>query len=255
MALGNGTRCAARRWLEHLPVADIPRLRALFTHHPDYADLTPVQYADGLAWLLREGLVTPDGRSAVQFGLPKQRDPSAAERVHTARWNPDAEAVRRATGLAGELAVIRLLEQSGSVRLDHVAAVSDAFGYDIEVESQGGHVGHVEVKSTTDPTRLRIHLTRHEYEVMCSDPDWLLAAVLVGTHGDALHVVTVSREWLIRASPADRDHRGGWESARFDVPGHVMASGIVRLDGRQLLADPPLKEVWGVSKAVRSLFP
>lgn len=250
-APGEGTRRAARRWLEHLPVADIPRLRSLFTHHPDYSDLTPVQYADGLAWLLRQGLITPDGRSLVRFSAhERQWDRAAASRVSQVRWTPDADTARRETGAAGERAVVRLLELSGSAHLVHVAALSDAYGYDIQAESKDGAVGHIEVKATTDPTRLRVHLTRHEYEVMCRDPDWLLTAVLVGAHGDALNVVTVSRDWLVLAAPEDRDRHGQWESARFSIPDHVLTPGIVTPDGSRLVPGTlaPFKPVWGSSR-------
>ncbi|WP_442819211.1 protein NO VEIN domain-containing protein [Streptomyces sp. NBC_01236] len=249
-APGEGTRRAARRWLEHLHVADIPRLRSLFTHHPDYSDLTPVQYADGLAWLLRQGLITPDGRSLVRFSAHEQRDRAAAARVSQVRWTPDADTARRETGAAGERAVVRLLELSGSPHLVHVALLSDAYGYDIQAESKDGAVGHIEVKATTDPTRLRVHLTRHEYEVMCRDPDWLLTAVLVGAHGDALNVVTVRRDWLVLAAPEDRDHHGQWESARFSIPDHVLTPGIVTADGSRLVPGTlaPFKPVWGSSR-------
>ncbi|CAM5592753.1 hypothetical protein SBADM41S_02787 [Streptomyces badius] len=59
---GDGTREAARRWLIYLRIADVSRVRTLFTHHPRYADLTPVQYAEGLAWLRRTDLVSGAGR-------------------------------------------------------------------------------------------------------------------------------------------------------------------------------------------------
>lgn len=94
MALGEGTLRAARRWLEQLQVAEISRARALFTHHPDYADLTPVQYADGLAWLLRSGLVSADGRPNVKVGVPERRG------VAGGRWTLEAETRRREIGAA-----------------------------------------------------------------------------------------------------------------------------------------------------------
>lgn len=245
-APGEGTRRAARRWLEHLHVADIPRLRSLFTHHPDYSDLTPVQYSDGLAWLLRQGLVTSNGRPLVRVGVHERRDKAAAFNIAEVRWNPAAEAARRETGTAGEQAVIRLLELSGA-DVVHMAALSDAYGYDVRAVSREGAVGHIEVKATTDPTRLRVHLTRHEYEVMRRDPDWLLTVVLIGAQGDALNVVTVSRDWLSLAAPEDTDRHAQWESACFSVPDHVLERGVVCADGRRLVSDAvaPFMPVWG----------
>ncbi|MFJ1606585.1 protein NO VEIN domain-containing protein [Streptomyces sp. NPDC088253] len=229
-------------------MADIARLRSLFTHHPDYSDLTPVQYADGLAWLLREGFVAPNGRPLVRVSAHEQRDRTAAFDVAQVRWNPAMEAARRETGAAGEQAVVRLLELSGAAQIVHVAALSDAYGYDVQVESDEGVVGHIEVKATTDPTRLMVHLTRHEYEVMCRDPHWLLAAVLVGVRGDALCVVTVSRDWLTLAAPEDTDRHGHWESTCFSIPDHALTPGVVSADGNRLVLDAfaPLMPIWGL---------
>ncbi|MET8692732.1 DUF3883 domain-containing protein [Streptomyces bauhiniae] len=255
MTPGEGTRRAARRWLAYLEVADIPRVRSLFTHHPDYSDLTPVQYADGLAWLLSRGLITSDGHSLVKADWGEQRDGEAALEGVPVQWSPALEAARRETGTAGERAVIRLLELSGAARVVHVAALSDAYGYDVHTEPGDGTAGHIEVKATTDPTRLVIHLTRHEYEVMCGDPDWLLAAVLVGADGGALNVVTVSRDWLSTAAPQDRDRRGQWESARFRIPDHAVMPGILHASGRRLVPEAiaPYLPVWGLSQSSSAL--
>ncbi|MFD9329125.1 DUF3883 domain-containing protein [Streptomyces sp. NPDC060065] len=232
-------------------MADIPRLRSLFTHHPDYSDLTPVQYADGLAWLLKQGLVTPNGRPLVRVGGHDGRGKAAAFNIAQVRWTAAAEDARSETGAAGEQAVLRLLEENGSAHVIHVAALSDAYGYDVHAESPEGAVGHIEVKATTDPTRLTVHLTRHECEVMRRDPDWLLAAVLIGAHGDALNVVTVGREWLSLVAPEDTDRRGRWESACFSVPDYVLTRGVVRADGRRMVPDAvaPFMPVWGLSQA------
>ncbi|MGW3113838.1 protein NO VEIN domain-containing protein [Streptomyces sp. NPDC001091] len=255
MAPGEGTRRAARRWLEYLEVADVPRVRSMFTHHPDYSDLTPVQYADGFAWLLSRGLITSDGHSLIKTDVREQHDSEAALDGAPVQWNPAAEAARRETGTAGERAVIRLLELSGAARVVHVAAVSDAYGYDVHTELGNGGAGHIEVKATTDPTRLVVHLTRHEYEVMRADPDWLLAAVLVGADGDALNVVTVSRDWLTTAAPEDRNRRAQWESARLSVPDHAVMPGILDASGRRLVskAIAPYLPVWGLPRAPSAL--
>ncbi|MFJ3643496.1 protein NO VEIN domain-containing protein [Streptomyces sp. NPDC090108] len=248
MAPGEGTRRAALRWLEYLDVADIPRVRSLFTHHPDYSDLTPVQYADGLAWLVSRGLITPGGRSLIKVNPSEQHDRDAALHIAQVRWTPDVEAARRETGIAGERAIVQLLERSGAARTVHVAAISDAYGYDVHAELRDGAVGHIEVKATTDPTRLVVHLTRPEYEVMRRDPDWLLTAVLVGSDGCALNVVTVCRDWLSTAAPKDRDRHAHWESARFSIPEHAVVPGILGTGGRTLVPEAiaPFMSVWGL---------
>ncbi|MFH8606600.1 DUF3883 domain-containing protein [Streptomyces sp. NPDC018029] len=248
MLLGEGTRRAAIRWLEILRIADVPRARTLFTHHPDYADLTPEQYAVGLRWLHRTGLLDWRGRPAVRVAGYEDPDSAAASRIAQMKWDESAEAARRIVGTVGEVAVLRLLKRGDAARIVHAAAVSDALGYDIEAESRDGVVAHLEVKATTDPTRLVIHLTRNEYEVMCRDENWLLVAVLIGVQEQALHVVTVDREWLSYAAPADRDMRGAWESVRYSVPADAMTPGLVRGDGSRFLpaVAAPFMPLWGM---------
>ncbi|MGC5411634.1 protein NO VEIN domain-containing protein, partial [Streptomyces sp. DT225] len=84
-------------------------------------------------------------------------------------WSRAGEQARRAVGAAGEQALLRLLRDGGVPHVRHVAAESDAYGYDIQAARSASERAHIEVKSTTDPTRLVIHLTRHEYEVMATD--------------------------------------------------------------------------------------
>lgn len=248
MPLREGTRRAVLRWLEALGVADVPRARALFTHHRDYADLTPVQYADGLAWLLRTGLVDHSGRPVVSVQGYDHPEGATVPPIARMKWDESAEAARQAAGTAGELAILDLLAIGGAVRAVHVAAVSDMHGYDIEASSPEGAVAHLEVKATTDPTRLVIHLTRHEYEVMRRDEDWLLAAVLIDRQGRALNVVSVDREWLRCAAPLDRDRHGAWESARYSVPAYAMEPGLVKGDGSLVIPTVvlPLMPLWGL---------
>ncbi|MYV59670.1 DUF3883 domain-containing protein, partial [Streptomyces sp. SID4931] len=51
--------------------------------------------------------------------------------------------------------------------------MSDAFGFDIAATTPLGEHLHLEVKATTDPTRLVVHLSRHESDVMSADPRWV----------------------------------------------------------------------------------
>lgn len=242
------TRRAALRWLAQLRVAGVPRTQVLFTHHPRYADLTPAQYAEGLAWLRRTGMVTAVGRPLVDISESELRDAGAASAIPRIRWSLAAEEARKRTGEAGEQALLGLLRRGGVSRVRHVAAESDAYGYDIEAALSVTELAHLEVKSTTDPTRLVVHLTRHEYEVMTTDSQWSLAAVLVGADGSALHVATVSRRWLYSAVPEDRIKDGRWESARLAVPVQAIMPGISTGTGRMLLPDGslPSQPVWGL---------
>ncbi|MFJ5889106.1 protein NO VEIN domain-containing protein [Streptomyces californicus] len=243
---GDGTREAARRWLVHLRVAGVSRVRTLFTHHPRYADLTPVQYAEGLEWLRRTGLVSPSGRPAVNVGEGLPLDDADVPHV---LWNAEDDERRSATGTAGERCLLALLRQAGLASVEHVSAVSDAFGYDIAATMPPDERLHLEVKATTDPTRLVVHLSRHESDVMSADPRWIMGAVLVGRDGAALSVATVSRSWLLSVIPQDRSQRGTWESVRLDVPPEALEPGLIMEDGKSVLPGGSCAThgVWGMA--------
>lgn len=245
--LSDSVRQAALRWLTLLRVCGVPRAQAVLTHHPKYADLTPVQYAEALAWLRRIGMVTAVGRAVVDVNGSTLSEAACSE-VPLAKWDEGAEEERRKIGEAGERALLRLLVSSGLPFVRHVAAESDAYGYDIEAAWSDARRFHLEVKSTTDPTRLVVHLTRHECDVMMADREWCLAAVLVGVHGEAVSVVTVDTRWLMSAVPADMAEEGRWESARLIVPVSAMTPGL-SLGTRALLRREqlPNRPVWGLA--------
>lgn len=249
--LSESTRDAALRWLALLRVCGVRRARVLLTHHPRYADLTPAQYAEGLAWLEQSGLLSAEGRPVVEtgdasLGLPGFTAGTAL--AVEAGWSQAAEEARRAVGAAGEQALVRLLVRGGLPHVRHVAAESDAYGFDIEAAWSVGERAHLEVKSTTDPTRLVIHLTRHECEVMMADHDWSLAAVLVGADGEAASVATVDKKWLTSALPADMAREGRWESARLQVPASALSWGLA-VEERVVLGPQylPGLPVWGLA--------
>ncbi|WP_353962600.1 DUF3883 domain-containing protein [Streptomyces sp. NBC_00378] len=190
------------------------------------------------------------GRPVVEVNGSELRDVGAASAVPSVQWSRAAEEARRAIGAAGEKELLRLLGKSGVPQVRHVAAESDAYGYDIAAGCSAERA-HLEVKSTTDPTRLVVHLTRHEYEVMATDADWHLVAVLVGRDGNAVNVATVSRAWLHSAVPVDRDEAGRWESARLEVPAHAIAPGFAT-KAWQLAEDWPVasRPVWAFQPSV-----
>ncbi|MFE7748141.1 protein NO VEIN domain-containing protein [Streptomyces sp. NPDC057428] len=171
-------------------------------------------------------MVTAAGRPVVDGSDGESRDDVTAGAVPRVLWNQAAEDAKRIVGAAGEQALLRLLRQGGVPHVRHVAVESDAYGYDIEAAWSVSERAHIEVKATTDPTRLVVHLTRHEYEVMTADADWCLAAVLVGRDGNAASVATVDRGWLHSAVPADQGRGGRWESARLTVPASALTPGL-----------------------------
>lgn len=252
---------AAIRWLERLPASGAARLRTLFTVHRDFSDITPTQYEAAYGWLRDVGLLG-DVDSTVPAHI---RIFSAAIAHSRAPWLPDADALirspqelpedaRRAAatlnlsdndafgqlarvwgkvdaqerariGTAGELALIKLLEASPGTRIDHVAAWSDGFGYDIAVHGPES-TAHLEVKSTTRRSRLTVYLSRHEYETMCRDSNWRLIAVRLTPDLKLEAVATVPKEWIARHTPADRGLHGRWESCRLNIPPGVPRPGI-----------------------------
>lgn len=261
---------AAVRWLEHLPRSTLERTRALFSAHPDYADVTPTQYAAALDWLHHRGLLpqTPGhgaARSAVfnaavtdnlwfrDFDtLVNAPDDvpddgiragellglSPADTYAQARHlfgQVDAEA-RKLFGSAGETALVRLLNTVPGSVVNHLAAESDGYGYDVQVTIATSEA-HLEVKSTNRRRRLAIYLSRHEFETMGRDPHWALAAVLLDSNLNIDAVATVARDWLAAAVPGDRTMYGRWESVKLDIPGSAIEPGLAVVDNLDLKGD------------------
>jgi hypothetical protein len=252
---------AAVRWLERLPASGAARLRALFTAHSEFSDITPTQYEAAYAWIQDTGLLND-----LHSGVPAQRRVFDSAMVHgSAPWLPDADllvrtpdelpedALRAAAslglseveafgqlsavwgkvdtqqrsriGAAGELALVELLEVSTNARIEHVAAWSDGFGYDIAVHA-AQHSAHLEAKSTTRRGRLTVYLSRNEYETMRRDPEWELVAIRLTSSLEPEAVATIPKEWIAAQAPADSSAHGRWESCRLDVPPGVPVPGI-----------------------------
>lgn len=71
------------------------------------------------------------------------------------------EGLREALGRAGELVVLAAAAEAGSFAL-HVADVSDAYGYDIEIRTPATQ--RLEIKSTTRAREGTFHLSRNEFD-------------------------------------------------------------------------------------------
>ncbi|MFF1738541.1 protein NO VEIN domain-containing protein [Streptomyces mirabilis] len=255
---------AAARWLERLPASGAARLRALFTAHSEFSDITPIQYEAAYAWIQDTGLL-----DNLHSEVPARRRVFDSAIAHSsAPWLPDADllvrtldelpedALRAAAslglseveafgqlsavwgkvdtqersriGAAGELALVGLLEVSTNARVEHVAAWSDGFGYDIAVHA-AQHSAHLEAKSTTRRGRLAVYLSRNEYETMRRDPEWELVAIRLASSLEPEAVATIPKEWIAAQAPADGGAHGRWESCRLDVPPDVPVPGIPRV--------------------------
>ncbi|WP_197059802.1 DUF3883 domain-containing protein [Prescottella defluvii] len=240
------------------------RSRSIFVTHPDFSDITPTQYDAAYLWLDQVGLLAS---TASQIPM-RHRLFQAVVAHSGAPWLPDADvlvrspdelpedllgaaailgldtvdahaqvgavwgkvdtAARARVGLAGELALVDLLHQYEHFQVEHVAAWSDGFGYDISVECQD-FSAHLEVKSTTRRGRLSVFLSRNEYETMLRDPAWSLVAVRLTDDLKPRAVASIPRVWLESQAPSDHGEYGRWESFRVDVPAGVAQPGIPAL--------------------------
>ncbi|MFD8886996.1 protein NO VEIN domain-containing protein [Streptomyces erythrochromogenes] len=255
---------AAARWLHRLPASGAARCRAVFTTHSEFSDITPTQYDAAYAWMRKAGIL--DSESGVL--PPEIRIYDAAILDSGASWLPDADllvqspdeipedalraaevlglepgdayarigtawgkvdtAERARVGALGEEVLLSLLRASTSATVEHVAAWSDAHGYDIAVQGHGLS-GHLEVKSTTRLGRLTLYISRNEYETMLRDPAWQMIAVQFTQADDPAAVWTVPRHWISAQAPADSGVLGRWESCRLHVPPGVLLPGVPAL--------------------------
>ncbi|WP_407110400.1 protein NO VEIN domain-containing protein [Streptomyces sp. DSM 116494] len=252
---------AAVRWLERLPASGTARARALFTTHSDFSDITPTQYDAAYAWLRETGLL--DGAhsgvpvhcrvfdaAVAHSGVPWLRDadllvrspdelpedalraaeilgltPEEAYAQVATRWGKVDTEERSRIGSAGELALLELLVESAQGRVEHVAAWSDGYGYDIYVDAPQ-RSAHLEVKSTVRVGRLTVYISRNEYETMLRDPAWELVMVRLSPKLTLAGVAALPKDWIARHVPSDRTARGRWESCRLDIPPEVPVPGI-----------------------------
>ncbi|GAA0562134.1 hypothetical protein GCM10010172_51640 [Paractinoplanes ferrugineus] len=255
---------AAVRWLERLPQSGVARCRALFTNHRDFSDLTPTQYEVAYAWLattgLLDSLVGPDApaqrvfTSAISTGgttwlqdfdvlvrtvdeLPEDAllaaealgisRPKAFEHV-SALWGKVDTEERARIGLAGELALFRLIKANVPGDVTHVAANCDGLGYDIAVSSPTANA-LIEVKSTRRQSRATIYLSRNEFETMRREPTWTLVLLRLDIDMEIVAINTVTRTWIEKVAPIDSSIYARWETARIEVSPDQIRRGIIAL--------------------------
>src|SRR5262249_42296630 len=93
-------------------------------------------------------------------GVLRLKPEDAYARILSA-WKKVDVTARQRVGLAGEHALLELLLAGVDGSVEHVAAVSDAYGYDISV--RGDSCINLEVKSTARRGRIAIYLSRNEF--------------------------------------------------------------------------------------------
>jgi hypothetical protein len=256
---------AAVRWLDLLPHNSPERCLVIFTNSAKYADLGPSQYHSARQWLLQHGLIS--GALSIGVSSPRLRVFEAA--VSDAVWFPDADqlvaspselpldaieaadicgleedeafalvrhrhalvdmAIRKRTGDAGELHLVELLRSCTTCQVDHVAMLSDGYGFDIMLS--GAAVMNLEVKATTRANQNVLYLSRHEFDTMLRDPRWRLLFLRLDAEMQLESIWTVNSAWIETAAPTDSTPGVvDWQTIRIDVPVRQMAPGLRDID-------------------------
>lgn len=251
----------ARRLSGLLETSSVASAMAILTSHSDFADLTHSNYLEALEWLEQNGLKDVPNCSAsetaqrafevvLQNGdaswlsngmddlptpefLPQpildaafalELDPMVALQLSLKYGHQVDLARRERIGLLGELALVSYLEQQGAAVI-HESLVSDTLGWDIRCSLQGQE-WHIELKSTISLSRLRLFLSRNEYEVSLRDPRWLLAVALINEHGDLFRIAHIRRGTLPHLVPIDRASGCRWQSCSIDCLPEIVIPGL-----------------------------
>jgi hypothetical protein len=239
----SGSSILAEQW-QLLPVRQMSQL--LFEKIIEY---------DAPAWLPDADILIPDPselpddalRLAHALNLHEHQSFGA---VRNLQRRVDL-AKRKLIGDAGELALLRCLEDNFPGSTIHVASLGDGYGYDIAFE-HNQREWHLEVKSTTRRGRMTIYLSRHEYEVSCYDPAWLLIVVGLDSNLQLKAVGTIRAGYLASLAPVDVGMEARWQSVAYDVSGKHLTQGIYLPEGdhykvvlpNHLVAPPQDQQAW-----------
>ena len=136
---------------------------------------------------------------------------------------------RELVGSAGELALIKLLEECWPGSTIHVSLIDDGLGYDIALIF-GTEEWHLEVKSTTRRGRLVIYLSRHEHEIARVDRDWRLVVVGLRKDHSPAAIALIDYEQLAQQAPMDIDQSSTWMNVRYQIPGTAIRPGLEFID-------------------------
>jgi hypothetical protein len=137
----------------------------------------------------------------------------------------ERDAFRKRFGTAAELVILASKEREGCQPI-HVAALSDAYGYDIECRLPTTQ--RIEVKAASGNTRFRFHLTRNEFDKSkLHGKEWRLVQVVFSTRAFVVDYLTpaeieeilVLREEALRLLvPSDTDNFKWTDSAEIVAP-------------------------------------
>jgi hypothetical protein len=273
---------AARRWLQLLVHSSPSSAMGILMSEPEYADLSASNYREAHEWLLDRGLLglqseqvddirlevfiaaisdgnldwLNDGIDAIPspdflpgpvlasidaLGLSTQVAWRAALDV-----GAKIDLERRARiGLHGELALVRHLEDLGCYT-DHISLRMDGLGWDVLARRDGAEA-HIEVKSTTSLSRLRIYLSRNEFEVARTDHHWHMIIALIDEEGRLLRVAHVAKQVLPLLVPSDSSALGRWQSCSLDLNALHIEPGLppaIAMNDHEGIIERSTEPVW-----------
>jgi hypothetical protein len=192
------------------------------------------------SWLSDADLLVPDSDEVPQdaVGLAHAlnlTEPAAFLGIRRVHGRIDL-AERARVGLAGENALVALLERRWPRSTTHVSATDDGFGYDIAFQHEERQ-WHLEVKSTTRRGRLRLYLSRHEHEVGLRDPYWRLVVVGLDDQLQLKVITTVRHSQLFSRAPRDAYAEARWQSASHELTANDLELGFSFLNIPDILED------------------
>lgn len=145
--------------------------------------------------------------------------------AHDSVTAEDRKAFRKRFGDAAELVIFAAKEREGAQPV-HVAAFSDAYGYDIECRLPATQ--RIEVKAASGNTRYHFHLTRNEYEKSrLFGAEWRLLQVVFSTRAfvaerltavDIEEVLELQENVLGMLVPPDTEAFKWTDSAEITTP-------------------------------------
>ena len=157
--------------------------------------------------------------------------------VHRALTSASNDELRKQIGDAGELAIISALENIGIVP-NHVALVSDAYGYDIEYRCDED-LHRLEVKACVQSTADRVIVSRNEYEKAATfASSWRLiqvcfaSAIVVNrraTCSDVLSIRELPSGSLVSLGPPSTNSFRWLEAAEFRPPHDLWNKSNLRV--------------------------
>ena len=157
--------------------------------------------------------------------------------VHRAITSAADDELRKLIGDAGELAVVSALQRIG-VEPNHVALVSDAYGYDIEYGTDQD-LHRLEVKACVERTADRVIVTRNEYETAVAfASSWTLVQVCFAslivinrraTSSDVLDIRKLSASSLVSLAPPATDGFRWLDAAEFRPPQDLWSDSDLRV--------------------------